>query len=410
MKSKSVQRRDTAPGVAGKRSKCAATPTQVPRRTQLLEPSIRLLTAVPICDGHDSAINTINLEFIRCGIEVVYLGYHRSARDIVRAATQEDVRAIGLSSYNGGHVEFFTEVVELLKRQGANDIGVFGGGGGTITKADAAIMQKKGVDRIFFAGTPLSEIVKFVKIAYNTHRRAGWRAGGETISDRRIARMLTAAETGDRDEAACFRAAPAKGIGPTTIGITGPGGAGKTTLIDELVLRFLKASPRTRLAILSHDPSLIGQGALLGDRASMVYSQDDRVFMRSLATRGQAGGLSPGSGRCLQLLKRGGFDRVFVETVGIGQEAAPFGGEPVDRVILVMSPEYGSRLQLQKIVMLDVADIVVLNKSDLSGAKTAAAEIEQRLALNGRGQKLIPTVARRHRDSGVDELFRLAIS
>src|SRR6267378_2753883 len=157
MKSKSVQLRNAAPGVAGTPSKRAGTPTRVSRRTQLLEPSPRLLTAVPICDGHDSAINTINLEFIHCGIEVVYLGYHRSARDIVRAATQEDVRAIGLSSYNGGHVEFFTEVVDLLKRQGADDIGVFGGGGGTITKADAAIMQKKGVDRIFFAGTPLSE-------------------------------------------------------------------------------------------------------------------------------------------------------------------------------------------------------------------------------------------------------------
>ena len=412
MKSKSVQLRDAASGVADTLSKRAATPTRMSRRTQLLKPPIRLLTAVPICDGHDSAINTINLEFIHCGLEVVYLGYHRSARDIVRAATQEDVRAIGLSSYNGGHVEFFTEVVELLKRQDANDIGVFGGGGGTITKTDAAIMQKKGVDRIFFAGTPLSEIVKFVKLTYGAHRRAGWRARGETISDsdRRIARMLTAAEAGDRDEGADFRGAPAKGSRPITIGITGPGGAGKTTLIDELVLRFLKASPQARLAILSHDPSLIGQGALLGDRASMVYSQDDRVFMRSLATRGQAGGLSPASGRCLRLLKRGGFDRMFVETVGIGQEAAPFGGEPVDRVILVMSPDYGSRLQLQKIVMLDVADIVVLNKSDLSGAKTAAAEIEQRLALNGRGQKLIQTVARRHRDPGVDELFRLAIS
>src|SRR5438552_16372507 len=124
---------------------------------------IRILTAVPICDGHDSAINTINLEFIRHGIEVVYLGYHRSVGDIVRAAIQEDVRAIGISSYNGGHVEFFTEVVSLLRENGASDIGVFGGGGGTITRDDARQMVRKGVDRIFFAGTPLEEIVRFVK-------------------------------------------------------------------------------------------------------------------------------------------------------------------------------------------------------------------------------------------------------
>src|SRR5439155_20203260 len=114
---------------------------------------IRILTAVPICDGHDSAINTINLEFIRQGIEVVYLGYHRSISDIVRAAIQEDVRAIGISSYNGGHIEFFADVVRQLRKQGADDIKVFGGGGGTITHDDAAIMARKGVDQIFFAGT-----------------------------------------------------------------------------------------------------------------------------------------------------------------------------------------------------------------------------------------------------------------
>src|SRR2546425_8229125 len=147
-------------------------------------------------------------------------------------------------------------------------------------------MQKKGVDRIFFAGAPLSEIVKFAKIAYGANRRAGWRARGETISDpdRRIARMLTTAETGDRDEGAYFRGAPAKGSGPITIGITGPGGAGKTTLIDELVLRFLKANPRARLALLSHDPSPIRRGGPLGGRPSIGYSPDDRVFMRRLAT------------------------------------------------------------------------------------------------------------------------------
>ena len=127
---------------------------------------IRILTAVPICDGHDSAINTINLEFIRHGIEVIYLGYHRSVADIVRAAIQEDVRAIGISSYNGGHIEFFAAVVDLLRKKGADDIKVFGGGGGTITHDDAATMRRKGVDEIFFAGTSLDDMVKFVHRRY----------------------------------------------------------------------------------------------------------------------------------------------------------------------------------------------------------------------------------------------------
>src|SRR5205814_7727044 len=137
---------------------------------------IRLLTAVPICDGHDSAINTVNLELIRAGIEVIYLGYHRSVRDMVRAAIQEDVRAIGISSYNGGHVEFFGEVVNLLRKQGVSDIDVFGGGGGTITHDDAKEMTRKGVDRIFFAGTPLKEIVSFVKS--NANRKQRYRSLG----------------------------------------------------------------------------------------------------------------------------------------------------------------------------------------------------------------------------------------
>ena len=136
---------------------------------------IRVLTAVPICDGHDSAINTINLEFIRHGIEVVYLGYHRYAEDIVRAAIQEDVRAIGISSYNGGHVEFFAEVVRQLKKRGAADIKVFGGGGGTITHDDQRVMQKRGVDKIFFAGTSLTDMTQWVRDRYG---KAGKRGAG----------------------------------------------------------------------------------------------------------------------------------------------------------------------------------------------------------------------------------------
>jgi methylmalonyl-CoA mutase cobalamin-binding domain/chain len=344
---------------------------------------LRILTAVPICDGHDSAITTVNLELVRHGIEVVYLGYHRSARDIVRAAIQEDVRAIGISSYNGGHVEFFTELVRRLRRQGAAHIGVFGGGGATISPADARRMKRNGVDEIFFAGTPLADMVEFVRAKYGRARRVAASPGLPTTQN------------------------PKPGTRCRVVGLTGPGGAGKTTLMDELVLRWLTKNPRSRIGILSHDPSRAGHGALLGDRAAMIYSQHNRVFMRSLATRGQPGGLAPQTGAWRKRFQQAGFDVVFVETVGTGQEAMPFTRHRVDTAVLVLSPDYGARLQLQKIAMLDVADIVVVNKADAPGARTARAELQQRLARNRHEQKLLLTVAKRHRDPGVDELFDL---
>src|SRR6184192_3110541 len=364
---------------------------------------IRILTAVPICDGHDSAINTINLEFIRHGIEVVYLGFHRYVSDIVRAAIQEDVAAIGISSYNGGHIDFFADVVSKLQKKGANDVAVFGGGGGTITHDDARQMKRKGVDEIFFAGTSLTEMAEYVKKHYGKKKKRRMRS----MPDLMLARKLTELEEAAGKKAK-HRTPTSEHRTSKVIGFTGPGGAGKTTLIDELVLRFLQRDGKTRIAILSHDPSVIGEGALLGDRATMINSQNDRVFMRSMATRGEAGGLSPATQDCLALLARSGFDYVIIETVGTGQEAMPFQKTGlVDQTVLVMNPDYGSRLQLQKIVMLDLADIVVVNKSDLQRARTAHTEIEQRLEQNRRDQRLIDTVAKRHRDAGVDELFKL---
>lgn len=375
-----------------------------PRRAASPAAPLRILTAVPICDGHDSAVTTINIELARHGIEVIYLGYHQSATTIARAAIQEDANVVGLSSYNGGHIVFFKEVVDQLKARGSGDIPVFGGGGGTITLADERVMKRQGTDRIFFAGTPLDDIMALIKREYARDAKPNAKFRG----DRALARALTIAENGGKAPA-IKRTGKAKSF---VVGIAGPGGAGKSTLIDELTSRFLRNVPQGRIAILANDPSHPDtHGAILGDRVSAIYAQDDRVFFRSMATRGSLTGLSAAAPAAIDILKKSGeFDLILVESVGVGQESDPFGifggKRLVDASLFVLAPYYGGRIQLQKIALLNGADFVALNKCDHPMAHTAKAEIQARLDYNGKGQTLHATTAAKHFDPGVDALFR----
>jgi len=382
---------------------------------------LRILTAVPVCDGHDSAVTTINIELARHGIEVIYLGYHQSASAIVRAAIQEDVNVVGLSSYNGGHIVFFKEVVDQLKQKGSGDIPVFGGGGGTITKADERLMKRQGTDRIFFAGTPLDDIMALIKREYARAAKPNARFKG----DRALARAISIVESDALTVGGALRpdSKSSGRIAPPTIkktgnahsfvvGVAGPGGAGKSTLIDELTSRFLRRCPAGRIAILANDPSHPDSGgAILGDRVSAIYSQDDRVFFRSLATRGNLTGLSAAAPAAIDILKKSGeFDLILLESVGVGQESDPFriygqGPKLVDATLFVLAPHYGGRIQLQKIALLTGADLVALNKCDHPMAHTAKAEIQARLDQNGKDQQLHATTAAKHFDPGVDQLF-----
>lgn len=393
-----------------------------PRRTDAAPSAapLRILTAVPICDGHDSAVTTINIELARHGIEVIYLGYHQAASTIVRAAIQEDVNVVGLSSYNGGHLVFFKEVVDQLKKSGNGDIPVFGGGGGTITAADERVMKRQGTDRIYFAGTPLDDMMTEIKKNYARVAKPNSKFKG----DRALSRAITIAESDvhvggalrpDKEPSRGKRAPTSKAARASksfVVGIAGPGGAGKSTLIDELTSRFLRNCPTGRIAILANDPSHPDSGgAILGDRVSAIYAQDDRVFFRSLATRGSLTGLSAAAPAAIDLVKQSGeFDLILVESVGVGQESDPFGvfgkgPRLVDAVLFVLPPHYGGRIQLQKIALLNGADLVALNKCDHPMAHTAKAEIQARLDQNGKGQPLYPTTAAKHFDPGVDALF-----
>lgn len=368
---------------------------------------------MPICDGHDSPIITINLELARHGVELIYLGYNCPASAIARAAIQEDVHAVGISSYNGGHLAFFNEVAVRLRKLGGGHIPLFGGGGGTITPQDEVVMNRRGVDRIFFAGTPLAKIVSTIIQHYGRPPKMKL---SSLRGDFKLARAISGAEISKSKirKAKQIQTLKSQSLKCKSfvVGVTGPGGAGKSTMIDELVRCYLQQHPQGRVAVLANDPSHPDSGgAILGDRATMIYAQSDRVYMRSLATRGHLSGLAAVAAAALEILKSSGeFDFIFVESAGIGQESDPFQlfgrrRRLVDAALLVMSPYYGGRIQLQKIGLLNGADFVAVNKCDQPAAKTARAEVAERLEANRRGQKLFATTAARHNDPGVGLLY-----
>ena len=400
----------------------------------------RFVTAASLFDGHDASINIMRRILQDQGAEVIHLGHDRSVQEIAEAAIQEDAHGIAISSYQGGHMEFFTYLVELLAERGRSDICVFGGGGGTITDAEIQTLESRGVVKIFSVEDGrrmglVGMIDYMIEYAADKARQKSMQQSTDPLSNLsafplksadslddwyagfpQLAQAITQVEYASADSDKLLshidhlsnlssRKAP-------VLGITGVGGAGKSSLTDELVRRFLRAFPERKLAILSVDPTRRRSGgALLGDRIRMNSISSPKVFMRSMATRSQNTSVSPAVQGSLELLRRSGADLVILETAGIGQS----GSEVVDLANLslyVMTPEFGAPSQLEKIDMLDFADLVALNKSDKRGAEDAARYVAKQVQRNRKNfeasiedQPGFSCIASRFGDQGVNQLF-----
>ncbi|MBV9889650.1 MAG: cobalamin-dependent protein, partial [Rhizobacter sp.] len=389
---------------------------------------VRFVTAASLFDGHDAAINIMRRILQSMGAEVIHLGHNRSADEVVTAALQEDVQGIAISSYQGGHVEYFKYMVDLLCERGGAGVRVFGGGGGVIVASEIAELQSYGVERIYspedgqkmglqgMIGEMLMRCDVDLGVGAPTSL-AAIRGSGEP-ERRALARMITALESGAAQPALReeLRAAAAKTKTPV-VGITGTGGAGKSSLTDELIRRLrLDQGDRLQIAVISIDPSRRKTGgALLGDRIRMnaiaPWSLGARVFMRSLATRDFGSEISAALPDVLAAVKAAGFDLVIVETSGIGQGDAAI-VPLVDVPVYVMTPEFGAASQLEKIDMLDFAEFVVINKFDRKGAADALRDVAKQVQRNRNAFATPPaempvfgTVASRFNDDGVTALY-----
>jgi len=381
---------------------------------------LRFVSAASLFDGHDAAINIIRRLLQAHGAEVVHLGHNRSVAEIVRAAIQEDADGIAVSSYQGGHNEYFRYMVDMLREHGAEHIRVVVGGGGTIAPDEIAMLESHGIEKIY---TPddgiklgLDGMIEDVLRRVRSWPRPEYTPGPMRTTDhQRLALAISVFEGATPDQLERLHAEVQRTLNrPPVIGITGTGGAGKSSLTDELLNRFLRAFPDRQVAVVAMDPTRRRSGgALLGDRIRMNALDTDQVFMRSLATRRQHLATSAVLSDTIQLLKYAGFDLIVVETAGIGQSDTEI-VDMVDVSLYVMTSEYGAASQLEKIDMLDFADFVVVNKFEKRGAEDALRDVRKqwrrnhpdRMRVPDEQVPVYPTIASQFNDAGVNTLFK----
>src|SRR5688500_6765621 len=379
---------------------------------------LRFGSAASLFDGHGGASHRHRRLLQAHGAEVVHLGHNRSVADIVRAAIQEDADGIAVSSYQGGHNEYFRYMVDMLKAEGAAHIRVVVGGGGTIAPHEVEALEAYGVEKIYTPDDGLKlgldgMIEDVFRRVRATPRPAFEGAGVSADAPVNLARAITLLELGDQQAALRLRSQAAKTLNrPPVVGITGTGGAGKSSLTDEILNRIVRFFPDRRVAVLAMDPTRRRSGgALLGDRIRMNAPANEQLFMRSLATRRQNLATSAVLADTVQLLKSAGFDLVVVETAGIGQSDTEI-VDLVDVSMYVMTADYGAASQLEKIDMLDFADFIVLNKFEKRGAEDALRDVRKQVARNRKLFKtppeqlpVFPTIASQFNDAGVNALF-----
>ncbi len=382
---------------------------------------IRIVTAGSLFDGHDAAINIMRRIMQKSGAEVIHLGHNRSVMEIVDAAIQEDVQGVAITSYQGGHNEFFKYAYDLLHKKGAGHIKIFGGGGGTFLPHEIEELQAYGITRIYSPDDGRSMGLQGMindllqKCDFPIPKDLnGQLIGVSNMKMSAIARTISIAE-GYRKESADWLENLEKNARKSTIpvmGITGTGGAGKSSLVDEIVLRYLKTFPERTLGIISVDPSKRKTGgALLGDRIRMNAISNERVFMRSMATRQYNLALSKDIDSAINVMKHASFDLLILETSGIGQSDSEI-VDHADLSVYVMTPEFGAASQLEKIDMLDFADVIAINKFDKRGALDALRDVKKQYQRNHdlweeetEDMPVFGTIASQFNDPGVNTLF-----